>query len=141
MNAKQEAKLLRRSCRASGRLNVDDLAQLLGLEVDRRQFRVKEVEEIVVGSSVAVSDHLDDPERRWAMAHAIGHRVLHGSNHVWLRTCTQLPEKLEAQAERFAYYLLVDGEEAWREGLRTAQEIAGYFGVPERMVRVQGRLL
>ncbi len=102
---------------------------------------MREVEEIVVGSSVAVSNHLDDPEWRWAIAHAIGHRVLHGSNHVWLRTCTHLSEKLEAEAELFAYNLLVDVEEAWKEGLRTAQDIAGYFGVPEAMIRVQGQLL
>ena len=48
---------------------------------------------------------------------------------------------LGRQAEQFAYGLLVDEEEAWREGLRTAQEIASYFGVPEGMIRVQGRLL
>ena len=92
-------------------------------------------------SSVAVSDHLDDPSRRWAIAHAIGHRVLHGSNHLWLRTCTQLSEKLDSEAEQFAYHLLVDVEEAWREGLKTSQDVAGYLGVPECMVRVQGRLL
>ena len=40
-----------------------------------------------------------------------------------------------------AYGLLVDELEAAREGLSEAWEVAEYFGVPEGMVRVQGRLL
>ena len=143
MNARQEASRLRRQCGASGQVRVEEVAHLVGLEIDGRQFRVREVDEIAYGSGVAVAYHLDAPDQRWAVAHAIGHRVLHGTswNQVWLRTCTQLPDKLEAQAEQFAYHLLIDLDEAWDEGLETAEEVAEYFGVPVGMIGVQGRLV
>jgi Zn-dependent peptidase ImmA (M78 family) len=52
-----------------------------------------------------------------------------------------LPEPNERQAEEFAYGLLVDEAEARREGFTEAWQVAEHFGVPEQMVRVQGRLL
>ena len=142
MNARQEAEHLRRICGASGRVNVEEVAHLVGMEIDERQFRAQEVDEIAFGSNIAVGDQLREPERRWAVAHAIGHYVLHGraTNHIWLRTCTQLPDKLERQAEDFAYALLVDEDEALDEGLETVHEIAGFYGVPPERAWLQSRL-
>ena len=121
---------------------MKEVAHLVGMEIDERQLRAQEVDEIAFGSNIAVGDQLSEPERRWAVAHAIGHYVLHGrsTNHIWLRTCTQLSDKLERQAEDFAYALLVDEDEAWDEGLETVREIAEYFGVPSERACVQARL-
>jgi hypothetical protein len=52
-----------------------------------------------------------------------------------------LAEPNERQAEDFAYGLQVDEAEALREGLTEAWQVAEYFGVPQDMVRVQGRLM
>ena len=142
MNASKEAKRLRRVCQVSGRVDVEQVLQLLGLEIDERQFRGRKVDEIAVGSSVGVADRLSEPERRWAIAHAIGHAILHSKgNQVWLRACTGFGGKLEQQAEEFAYKLLVDFNEARRKGLQTSQELADYFGAPPDRIWMQGRLI
>ena len=62
-------------------------------------------------------------------------------NNIWLRANSGLADKLERQAEEFAYDLLIDLDEAWDEGLETAEEVAEYFGLPPEMVRVQGSLV
>ena len=143
MNAKQRAERLKRQCEVAGRVDLKRVANLLGLEVDYRTFNGAGVEEIAVSSCIAVRDDMPEDKQRWAIAHAIGHHVMHGSswNQVWLRTCTQLPDKLEAQADRLAFHLLVDQAEAIREGLNDVGQIAEYYGVPVEMVAVQGRLV
>ena len=140
MNARREAERIRRACRASGRVAIEEAVNLLGMQIDGRRFRGVKLDEIAYRGNIAIGGHLSEPERRWAIAHAIGHRVLHTKgNQVWLRTCTQLSDKLEAQAEQFAYHLLVDVAEAWDEGLEAEEEIAVHFGVPVAMVRGGGR--
>ena len=136
MNAENQANTLRHNLNLSGRVDVYEVAEALGLEVYVREFRAPELHEVTVNSSIAVAKHINEPERRWAIAHAIGHIVLHGQtgNHIWLRAHTLLTDKLEAEAEQFAYHLLVDEKEARREGLNTAPEIAERFGVPTKMV-------
>ena len=143
MNAKEKARRLRTKHKLEGRVDVVAVAEMEGLEVDYRTFSDRQLDEVTVGRSIAVGDHLDEASRRWAIAHAIGHHVMHGSsvNQVWLRTCTLLPDKLEAEAETFAYCLLVDVDEAWHERLADVSAVAGYFGVPMDIVAVQGRLI
>ena len=119
-----------------------EVAQLLGLRVYERDLPIEELDEIFARDSIAVATKLDDAERRWAIAHGIGHCVMHqDANDLWLRAHTLLYDKSENQAEQFALHLLVDLEEGRAEGLETIQEIAEYFGVPVEMVRIQGRLM
>ena len=128
--------------RVHGRLNVENMTHLLGMDFDGRRFKGVKLDEISCGGNIGLSDHMSEPERRWAMAHALGHAVLHAKgNQVWLRTCTQLPDKLERQAEGFAYALLVDEDEAQNIGLVTVEQIADYFEVPPERVKMQGKLL
>ena len=120
-------------------MDVVEVAHLLGLEVDYRTFTGTEIDEVIVGSCIAVADHLDEPSQRWAIAHAIGHHVMQAqSNAIWLRTYTLLPDKFELQAEDFAFHLLVDLEEARAEGLTDAAAIAERYGVPLEMVLGRG---
>ena len=86
----------------------------------------------------AVAQVRSQRERRWDVAHAIGHHVRHPANQLWLRSQTLLAEPNERQAKAFAYGLLVDETEALREGLTEAWQD---FGVPDEMVWVQGRLV
>ena len=140
MKAMIRGRLLRRSLGVAGRVDVDEAAQLLGYLVDAWDIPADEVHEVTVGNSIGIASALCENRRRWAVAHALGHRVLHPGNHAWLRARTLLATPFEREAEDFAYGLLVDAEEALAEGLATAGEFAEYFGVPEEMVRVQGRL-
>ena len=134
-----KAKRLREQCGVKGRVDIEAVAHLLGLEVDYRTFTGTEIDEITVGSCIAVADHLDEPAQRWAIAHAIGHHMLHAeANSVWLRARTRLADKFERQAEDFAFHLLVDLEEARAEGLTDAAQIAERYGVPPEMVVRRG---
>ena len=70
-------------------------------------------------------------------AHAIGHRLLHPGNHLWIRLHTGLAQRFEREAEDFARALLVDSQEAAKAGLMQSWEVAEYFGVPDEVVRLQ----
>ena len=75
--------------------------------------------------------------RRWVVAHAIGHRLLHPGNHLWIRSKTGLGFHYEWEAEDFARGLLLDVDEAQEELLTGLGEVAEHFGVPEEMVVLQ----
>ncbi len=51
---------------------------------------------------VAVAKRLSPEWRRWVIAHAIGHRLLHPGNHLELRAHTDLPRRFKREAEDFA---------------------------------------
>ncbi len=103
-------------------------------------YGLAEGHEILVKDTLGVSAALGTAEQRWAIAHAIGHHMLHAeANSVWLRARTLLPDKFERQAEDFAFHLLVDMEEARAEGLTDVAQIAERYGVPVEMVHLQGR--
>ena len=143
MNAKEKARRLRAKHKLEGRVDVMAVVELEGLEIDFRTLRDPDLHEMTIGSCIGVGDHLDEASQRWAIAHAIRHHVMHGAslNHVWLRTCTLLPDKLEAEADTFAFYVLVDVDEVWHERLGDVATVAEYFRVPVEMVAVQGRLV
>ena len=140
MNAKIRGKELRRKSGSTGRVDVEEVAQMLGYRVDEWDLPACEVHEVTVRDSIGVSTEICEIYQRWSIAHALGHRLMHPGNHVSLRAISMLTQPYEGQAEDFAYGLLVDEEEAIAEGLNTVGEIAEYFGVPPEMVRVQGRL-
>ena len=142
MNGRREAERLRQRCRTTGRADVSGVTEMLGLRVDEWPLPAGELHEVFVKNSIGVSTDVSEADKRWAIAHGIGHYILHSAgNQIWLRANTGLSDKLEAQAEQFAYHLLIDPDEAWDEGLETVKEVAEYFGVPVAMVRIQGRLV
>ena len=71
------------------------------------------------------------------IAHAIGHRLLHSGNHLWIRDHTNLGSIFEREAEDFARALLMDVGEAMEEGLSELWEVAEHFGVPEEVAWLQ----
>ena len=92
---------------------------------------------------IGVAERLDPCWRRWVIAHAIGHRLLHPGNHLWIRDHSSLGGgRYEREAEDFALALLVDtGGEAREEGLRELWEVADHFGVPQELVVFQPPLV
>ena len=142
MKANLEAERIRRKFGLSGQANVAEVAHMLGLEVYERAMPPDELHEVIVENNIAVAEQLDRQAQRWAVAHGIGHFIMHSHlNNIWLRANSGLVDKLEREAEDFAFHLLVDKDEAWDEGLGTVQELAAYFGVPANFVEVQGRLM
>ena len=131
--ARQRGSALRGELGLRGQVDAEAVANGLGLTVVRWSLSV--IEEIRLGDYVAVSDRLEPEWRRWVVAHAIGHCVLHPSNHLWIRRHTDLARGFEREAEDFACGLLVDVDEALAEGLVTSWEVAEHFGVTDEMVR------
>ena len=130
MRAKDKGRLLRAKHGLTGAVDVGALAEVLRLRVDSWDLPAEELHEAIRGRNIAVAAGLKATGHRWAVAHGIGHWVLHPGNHLWLRAQSMLAIPYERQAEEFAYGLLVDEAEAATERLPTLAHVADYFGVP-----------
>ena len=133
--AQRKAAALRRKLGLHGRVDAESVADILGLEVVTWPMEVQE--EMQMGRFIGVAERLDARWRRWVIAHAIGHQLLHTGNHLWIRDHTSLGSLFEREAEDFARALLMDVGEAMKEGLSELWEVAEHFGVPEEMVILQ----
>ncbi|MCY4583482.1 MAG: ImmA/IrrE family metallo-endopeptidase [Chloroflexi bacterium] len=131
--AQRRGRELRRELGLRGRVDAEALAEHLGLEVFSWPFRT--LQEMKVDDVIGVAERLDASWRRWVIAHAIGHSLLHPGNHLWMQEHTLLGHRVEREAEEFAGALLVDEDEALERGLVHPSEVAEYFGVPEEMAR------
>ena len=137
--AQRKAVELRRKLGLRGRVDAEEVANLLGLVVVPLSLAVQE--EMLMDGYIGVARRLDSSWRRWVIAHAIGHRLMHPGNHLELRAHTELPQPWEREADEFAHALLVDEEEALDAGFVYAWEVAEHFGVPPELVHVQARLV
>ena len=133
--AQRKAAALRRKLGLHGLVDAEAVADILGLEVVPWPMEVQE--EMQMGLYIGVAERLDPRWRRWVIAHAIGHRLLHSGNHLWIRDHTSLGGIYEREAEDFARALLMDVAEAMAEGLSELWEVAEHFGVPEEMAWLQ----
>ena len=131
--AQRRGRELRRELNLSGRVDAEEVARHLGLEVWQWAFRV--LQEIQIDGVIGVAERLDASWRRWVIAHAIGHWLLHPGNHLWMQEHTLLGGRVEREAEEFAGALLVDESEALEQRLVETWDLAEHFGVPEEMVR------
>lgn len=137
--AQRKATELRRKLGLRGRVDAEEVANLLGLAVVPWPLAVQE--EMQMDGYIGVAQRLDPGWRRWVIAHAIGHKLLHPGNHLWTRAHTDLGGPYEREAEGFALALLVDTREAREEGLRELWEVAEHFGVPQELVVFQPPLV
>ena len=133
--AQRKAEQLRRKLGLHGRVDAETVANMVGLEVVPWPLEVQE--EMQMGLYIGVAERLDPLWRRWVIAHAIGHKLLHSGNHLWIRDHTSLGGIYEREAEGFARALLMDVAEAMAEGLSELWEVAEHFGVPEEMAWLQ----
>lgn len=136
--AQRKALELRRDLDLHGEVDVEAVADLLGMEVVTWPLSV--LKEMVIGDFICVASRLDPGWRRWVIAHAIGHRLMHPGNHTWIRFHTGLGHQFEREAEDFARSLLLDEREAVDAGLTESWEMAEYFGVPDELVRLQATM-
>ena len=130
--AAKRGRQMRRKLGLRGAVDVDSLAEQLGLRVI--PWKIPVTHEMKIGEFIAVKQDLPLLQHRWAIAHAIGHQMLHPGNHLWLRVKTRLGAADERQAEDFAFGLLVDEEEAEKRGTYSPWGMASLFGVPLEMV-------
>ena len=133
--AQQRGRALRQDLGLRGRVDAEAVAVDLGLEV--RLWPLEVLMEMQMDCVVAVAERLDPEWRRWVIAHAIGHRLLHPGNHLVLSKHTDLTHRFEREAEDFAHALLIDEGEALLEGLSHSWEVAEHFGVPDELIQLQ----
>lgn len=126
---------LRRKLGLTGRVDAEAVANIMGYRVERLDLKVQK--ELEVGGFIGIAERLETEEFRWYVAHALGHKLMHPGNHLWVYRKTMLGYRYEREANDFAHTLLTDDREAIREGLTRSLEVADYFGVPEEFVRVQ----
>ena len=136
--ATRKAVELRSKLGLYGQVDAEAVANVLGLTVVSLKLEV--LQELTVDDYIGVAERLVPAWRRWVVAHAVGHKVLHPGNHLWMRMHTGLGGKVEREAEDFAHALLMDAREAVEEGLSETWEIAEHFGVPEDLVFLQAPL-
>lgn len=133
--ARRKAIELRAKLRLQGQVDAEAVANVLGLTVV--SLKLERLQELTVDDCIGVAERLTPAWRRWVIAHAVGHKVLHPGNHLWMRLNTGLGSRLEREAEDFAHALLLDAREALDEGLAKAWQIAEHFGVPAELVLLQ----
>ncbi len=133
--AQRRAVELRRRLGLCGRVDSLAVADILGLEVTQRPLR--KLRELKIGEFVCIARRLEPEWKRWCVAHAIGHMLMHPGNHVWTRRHTGLAHKYEREAEDFAHALLLDVHEVVQRGLTHSWQVADYFGVPEEVLSLQ----
>ena len=112
---------------------------MLGFEVIPWALRAQE--EMRIDRYMCIAEDLEPDERRWMIAHSIGHWFLHPGNHLWIYKHTSFGGRIEREANDFACAMLMDVEEALDAHLTESWEIAEHFGIPDRMVRLQLPLL
>ncbi len=112
---------------------------MLGFEVIPWALRAQE--EMRIDRYMCIAEDLEPDERRWMIAHSIGHWFLHPGNHLWIYKHTSFGGRIEREANDFACAMLMDVEEALEARLTESWEIAEHFGIPDRMVRLQLPLL
>ena len=93
------------------------------------------VEEVKVGRWIGLKEGLSGRWRRWNIAHALGHHLMHKGNQLSFRQWqASIKWKQERQANEFAAYFLMPEEELKKLKGHEIWETAKYFGVPEEIV-------
>ena len=73
--AQSTAVKLRRQLGLRGQVDAEAVANLVGLVV--KPWPLKVQEEIQMGHFIGVAERLDPQWRRWVIAHAVGHKLMH----------------------------------------------------------------
>ena len=137
--AQRKAVELRRKLGLSGQVDAEGVANTLEFEVIPWPLGVQE--EMRIDGYICVAEDLEPDERRWMIAHAIGHIQMHPGNHLWIFKHTSFGGRIEREANDFACVMLMDVQEALDAHLTESWEVAEHFGVPDQMVRLQLPLL
>ncbi len=96
------------------------------------------VKEVKQGRWIGIAEGLDSKERRYLIAHALGHHLLHCGNqlafHGLQDTCRL---KQERDADEWAVHVLMPEAELARVAPAPLWELSECFGVPESVARLR----
>jgi hypothetical protein len=118
-------------------LDMEYLVNEIGCELIEWPF-LSPVKEVKHGRWIGVAAGLDRRERRYLVAHALGHHLLHCGNQLWFRDWQETSVlRQEREADEFAAHILMPETELERLGNPTTWDIAEYFGVPEELTTLR----
>ena len=90
-----------------------------------------------VAGYVCIADRLGPEESRWYIAHALGHKMMHPGNHLWIYKKTMLGYRYDGNSRLRPHPAhRRPGGDRGGPGLLPGGG-ADYLGVPEEFVRVQ----
>ena len=130
--AQRRAVEFRRKLGLRGQVDAEGVANILGLEVIPWVMQAQE--EMRIDRYMCIAEDLEPDERRWMIAHSIGHWFLHPGNHLWIYKHTSFGGRIEREANDFACAMLMGVREALGARLTESWEVAEHFGIPDRMV-------
>jgi hypothetical protein len=118
-------------------VNMDVIVAAEGCELIEWPF-LSPVKEVKAGRWIGIAKGISSEERRYLIAHALGHELLHRGNqlsfHGWRKTNVAQQER---EADEFAAHVLIPASQLEKcEDLQT-WEIAERYGVPEELVRLR----
>jgi len=115
-------------------VDMERLAEAEGCELINWPF-LGPVKEVKQGRWIGIAEDIGPNERRYLIAHALAHHLLHCGNQLsfhqrqWGETVRQ-----EKEAEECAAHILMPEAELARVITPEVWDLANYFGVPEELV-------
>lgn len=131
----EKAKVLHRRHPGLSRppVDVESLARAEGLQWLSWPF-LEPVREVKQGRWIGLALGLSQPERRYLMAHALAHHVMHVGNQLAFHHQRQgrVPKE-EREADECAAHILMPEEELEKVAYMPPWELAEYFEVPQEL--------
>lgn len=116
-------------------VDIESLAEAEGLELLYWPF-LKPVSEIKRGRWIGLAQGLSEPDRRYLIAHALAHHVMHVGNQLaFHHQQMRLVPKEEREADKCAAHILMPEEELEKVPHMAPWDLAEYFKVPEELAR------
>ncbi|MBC8477837.1 MAG: ImmA/IrrE family metallo-endopeptidase [Dehalococcoidia bacterium] len=129
--AKKVTELLDRYPDYPSPIDIELLAADQGCNIIEWPF-LGPVKEVKQGKWIGLAPRLAPEERRYLIAHALGHDLLHCGNQLSFRGWQDLSyRKQEREADEFAARVLIPDDESLKVIHLSLWEIAEHFGVPE----------
>ena len=143
MNGLREGQQLRAQFTYDEMGNLENVTRYLGLQICCWPGPVPDVLYVVAGCNLLIPQALSQPYRRWAIANAIGHWCTHPKHNELRQPLTPIKRAaLRYEASSFAFYLLVDIDEADHMGITDPVAIGDRYGIPMEIIEAyQGEWL
>ena len=114
-------------------LDMEWLAGVEGCECINWPF-IEPVKEVKQGNWIGIARGLGLPERRFLIAHALGHHLMHCGNQLTFRAWQKSSlRQQENNADCCAAHILMPEDRVIGLEHFSLEEIAEHFGVPEEM--------
>lgn len=115
-------------------VDMEGLANAEGCECLIWPF-LEPIKEVKQGRWIGIADGLSRKERRYLIAHALAHHLMHCGNQLSFRDWQKSSHRRqENDADCCAAHILMPEEEMSKLGQIPTWEIAEYFEVPEELV-------